>query len=213
LAASGFIRRSLAAQQSTVLITQLLGPSQVLIFVLAQKIITLPQNFAYLATAPFISAFGEARVRGDWAWIRHAYRTCMAASLGLGLVLTVAVALVCRPVIAVWAGPTAVPDMSLVIWLSVYGMVAILTNPVAAVLSGFERVGVMASGLSFCAIGTIGLGILFGKHWGLIGLAAAMSLCLLFCFAVPAYYRSRQLLLHSSTEVSTVELDSQSIAV
>jgi hypothetical protein len=71
----------------------------------------------------------------------------------------------------------------------------------------------MASGLSFCAIGTIGLGILFAKRWGLVGLAAAMSLCLLVCFALPAYYRTRQLLRDSGAPDPALELSSQSITV
>ena len=40
------------------------------IFVVAYKIIALPIDLGFMATAPFISAFGEAKARMEWTWIK-----------------------------------------------------------------------------------------------------------------------------------------------
>ena len=61
-------------QSQPMIITQMMGPKYVVIFVVAYKIIALPMDLVFMATAPFISAFGEAKARHDWAWIRGAYK-------------------------------------------------------------------------------------------------------------------------------------------
>ena len=61
-------------QSQPMIITQMMGPKYVVIFVVAYKIIALPMDLAYMATAPFVSAFGEAKARMDWTWIRERTR-------------------------------------------------------------------------------------------------------------------------------------------
>lgn len=50
-------------QSQAILTTQTLGPSQVVVFVVAFKIMNLPSELVYMGTAPLISAFGEAKAR------------------------------------------------------------------------------------------------------------------------------------------------------
>ena len=68
-------------QSQPMIITQLLGPSKVVIYVVAYKVISLPIDLTYMATAPFVSAFGEAKARQDWQWIKGAYKNATRASL------------------------------------------------------------------------------------------------------------------------------------
>src|ERR1700749_2251764 len=72
-------------QSQPMIITQTLGPKYVVIFVVAYKIIALPIDLAYMATAPFVSAFGEAKARMEWSWIKSAYMKANKASLMVGL--------------------------------------------------------------------------------------------------------------------------------
>jgi hypothetical protein len=44
-----------------------------MIFVVAQKVITLPMDLVYMVTSPLVPAFGEAKARDDWKWIKSAY--------------------------------------------------------------------------------------------------------------------------------------------
>jgi len=162
-------------QSQPIIITQLFGPAQVTIFVVAYKIIALPVDLSYMATVPFVSAFAEAKARTDWKWIKGAYRNSTLVSLVLGLPIVAILALAAKPLIRVWAGPAAVPSSVLVLSLSIYTLIAVALMPAGQLLSGLERVGRLAFFLSLCAMANIGFGILFARHWGLSGIAFAMA--------------------------------------
>jgi O-antigen/teichoic acid export membrane protein len=171
-------------QSQPMIITQMLGPSYVVIFVVAQKIVTLPNDLVFMATAPFISAYGEAKARADWGWIHRAFRNSMLASLAFGVPVTVAIALVAKPLIRIWAGRAALPNTQVVLWLSVYTLICVGMLSVGQLLCGLERADVLAYSLSLCALCTIGLGIVFARWWGVGGVAFAMALSK-FCTSSP----------------------------
>lgn len=162
-------------QSQAMIITQMLGPAQVVIFVVTYKVVTLPVDLAYMGTAPFMSAFGEAKARRDWNWINRAYKNATLASVALGLPLAAALALVAKPLILIWAGPVAVPDSHLILWLFVYTVVGVCLMMSGQLLCGVERLEPMALSLVLCAIGCVLLGLLFAPWWGLSGVAFAMA--------------------------------------
>jgi O-antigen/teichoic acid export membrane protein len=162
-------------QSQPMIITQLLGPAEVTIFVIAYKIIALPVDLAYMATVPFISAFSEARVRGDLKWIKDACKNSTLGAIAIGIPLVAMIAFTAKFLIRIWAGPATVPNSALVLWLSIYTLLGVTLIPSAQMLCGLERVGKLAFTLSICALGNIGFGILFGKWWGLSGIALAMA--------------------------------------
>lgn len=169
-------------QSQPMIITQILGPTPVMIFVIAQKIITLPVDMIYMLTAPLIPAFGEAKARNDWKWIRGAYRNATLASVLTGIPVTLGIALMAKSLIRVWAGPAAVPDTSLILWLSLYNLCCIVLMAGGQLLTGLERLNGPTLAITLCAIGTIGFGILFGRWIGLSGVAAAMGVSKLLFF-------------------------------
>jgi O-antigen/teichoic acid export membrane protein len=171
-------------QSQPMIITQMLGPSYVVIFVVAQKIVTLPNDLVFMATAPFISAYGEARARADWGWIHRAFRNSLFASLAFGVPVTLAIALTAKPLIRIWAGREAVPNVQVVLWLSVYTLICVGMLSVGQLLCGLERADILAYSLSLCAICNIGLGIVFARWWGVGGVAFAMALSK-FCTSSP----------------------------
>lgn len=180
-------------QSQPMIITQILGPAQVTIFVIAQKIITLPNDLAYIATAPFVSAFGEAKARGDWAWIRTTFRNSEFLTIGTALVVQTGMVLVAKPIISVWAGAAAVPSLSVVLWLSAYTLIGAAIMPMGQFLCGIERPGVLATSLSICAGVIVILSVSLGHVWGLAGVAAAMALAKL-CTAAPIQlHQTRQI--------------------
>jgi O-antigen/teichoic acid export membrane protein len=169
-------------QSQPMIITQMLGPASVVVFVVSYKIITLPMDLIYMATQPFIAAFGEAKARGDWAWIRKAYRNATLASTGMGFSLVALMALLAKPLIRIWAGAAAVPTTSFIVWLSIYVMIGIALMPTNQFLSGVEKVTSLAISTTLCAIGVIGAGIFLARGYGLVGLAMAMALSKMVTF-------------------------------
>jgi O-antigen/teichoic acid export membrane protein len=169
-------------QSQPMIITQMLGPASVVIFVVSYKIITLPMDLIYMGTQPFIAAFGEAKARGDWAWIRTAYRNATWASTGLGFSLVALMAIVAKPLIRIWASAAAVPTTAFIVWLSIYVMIGIALMPTIQFLSGVEKVTPLAISTTLCAVGVIGAGISLAHGHGLVGLAMAMALSKLVTF-------------------------------
>jgi O-antigen/teichoic acid export membrane protein len=180
-------------QSQPMIITQIMGPKAVIIFVVAQKVITLPIDLMYMATVPFVPAFGEAMVRQDWSWIRRAYHKTTFASLAAGIPITITVALIAQPLIRYWAGPEAVPDLYIILWLCVYNTVGLALMATGQLLSGTERVNALAVSVSVCAISTIGVGILFCQWYGLSGVAAAMAISKAVTFWPIQYWATRKL--------------------
>jgi O-antigen/teichoic acid export membrane protein len=197
-------------QSQPMIITQLLGPAQVTIFVIAQKIVTLPIDLAYIATAPFISAFGEARVRGDWAWIRTAFRNSTRLSLILSFIVQIGLALAATRLISVWAGPAAVPSFSVVCWLSLYAFVSAAAMPVGQLLCGLERPDVLAFSLSVCSVTVVVLSIVLARSWALAGVAAAIAVAKL-SIAIPIQVQQVVRILHRN-DSSPVEEESSHLA-
>jgi O-antigen/teichoic acid export membrane protein len=171
-------------QSQPMIITQILGPSYVVIFVVAQKIVTLPNDLVFMATAPFISAYGEAKARADWGWIHRAFKNSLAASLAFGVPLTIVIALTAKPLIRIWAGQAAVPTVPVILWLSVYTLICVGMLSVGQLLCGLGRADILAYSLSLCALCTIGLGVVFARWWGVGGVAFAMAISK-FCTSSP----------------------------
>ncbi len=162
-------------QSQPIIITQMLGPTKVVIFVVAYKIIALPMDLVFMATAPFISAFGEAKARHDWGWIRGAYRNATIASLAFGLPLLAVITVFAKPIIRVWAGAAAMPSTTLILGLTMYTVLGIALMAAGQMLIGLEHVNALALSLTLCSVGIIGSSILVAPRWGLTGIAMCMA--------------------------------------
>jgi O-antigen/teichoic acid export membrane protein len=166
-------------QSQAMIITQMLGPSQVVIFMVTFKIISLPTDLTYLGTTPFIAAFGEAKARCDWGWIKGAFKNATFASVALGVPLAAALAFFAKPLILFWAGPSAVPDSGLVLWLFMYTVVGVSVMMAGQLLCGIERVDTLLLSIALTSFGCVALGIPFAAWWGLSGVAFAMVVSML----------------------------------
>jgi O-antigen/teichoic acid export membrane protein len=181
-------------QSQPMIITQILGPSKVVIFVVAYKILSLPMDLAYMATQPFISAFGEAKARGDWHWIEGAYKNALRASLTFGVPVVAVLAFTAKPLIRVWAGKIAVPSTSLIVWLSIYTLIGIALMAAGQLMTGLECVNPLAVSVVLCGVGVVATGILLGPRWGLTGIAFGMAASKLFTFWPIQLYEVRRIL-------------------
>lgn len=166
-------------QSQAMIITQMLGPSQVVIFVVAFKVITLPTDLTYMGTVPFIAAFGEAKARRDWRWIKGAFKNGTFTAVALGVPLAAALALFAKPLIFFWAGPSAVPDSHLILWLFMYTVFGVSVMMSGQLLSGVQRINTLLLSVVLCSLGCVVLGVLFASWWGLSGVAFAMAVSML----------------------------------
>jgi O-antigen/teichoic acid export membrane protein len=147
-----------------------------------------------MATAPFVSAFGEAKARNDWAWIRGAYRNAVKASMTFGTPMLLLLAIFAKPLIRIWAGPAAIPSTSLIVWLSVYSLFGIALMSAGQLMTGLERVNPLLISVVLCALFIIVAAILLAPRYGLTGIAFGMALSKVFTYWPIQLYDIRKIM-------------------
>jgi O-antigen/teichoic acid export membrane protein len=131
---------------------------------------------------PRLSRFSAGNLRALLQWIRSAYRNASFASIALGLPLAAVLALVAKPLIFVWAGAAAVPDLHLVLWLFIYSAVGVCLMMPGHLLCGVQRLEPLTVSIVLCSVGCVALGIAFAPWWGLSGVAFAMAVSKVITF-------------------------------
>jgi len=169
-------------QSQPFIITQILGPAAVVPFVVTYRLINLPMEAVYLSIAPLVPAFGEAKARNDWQWIRKAFRRVTIVSVAMGIPLVLILGFVAQPVIRLWAGPSAVPGWTLIFGLMVYNIVGVIFMGVGQLLTGIERVTPLVISTTLCAACTMGFGWLGCTIMGVSGVAIAMAASMLVTY-------------------------------
>jgi O-antigen/teichoic acid export membrane protein len=194
-------------QSQPFIITQILGPAAVVPFVVSYRLITLPMEVVYLSIAPFVPAFGEAKARDDWHWIRTAYRKVTVISILVGIPILLLLAAVAQPVIRLWAGPAAVPSWLLILGLVLYNIVGVMFMGTGQLLTGLERPKPLVASTVLCAVSVIGLGIIGCKYMGVAGVALAMAASKLLTFWPIQFLAARKIFLteHAVPEFVTNE--------
>jgi O-antigen/teichoic acid export membrane protein len=161
-------------QSQPVMIAHLLGPAQVGVFNIAQRLLTLPLMVVQMFASPLMSAYGEANARGDYQWIRRTLKvSTILAFLGT-ICLTLPLLLWAERIVRAWVGEQMIPTSGLVMMLSLYGVVAAVVTPASVMLYGVGRVGKQALYTCLNSLLTVGLGIWLTKTHSLSGTAAAM---------------------------------------
>ena len=166
-------------QSQPILVTHLVGPSAVAVFAVAQRLLTLPLVAVQIATFPLMPAYGEARVREDWTWIRRTLQRSLRYAALAAPCLILPLALAAPAVVRRWVGPQMVPSGAVIGGLAVYCVVCALLTPVSVMLYGLEQIRGQARIALLNAVLTVSAGVAFTRLWGLPGMAAAMVLGML----------------------------------
>ena len=178
-------------QSQPIVVAQILGASQVGVFNVAQRLITLPLFLIQVLVQPLMPAYGEARARGDRPWILRTFRRSLVLSALGAAFMVVPMALAAERLALWWVGPELVPPRGLVVALSVYVLTAACVTPASVLLYGLERVGKQAIIGACTAVTTVGLGIWFTRLWGLPGMGAAIAVAFLLINPIGQYQQVR----------------------
>jgi O-antigen/teichoic acid export membrane protein len=179
-------------QSQPMIIAQILGPAQVGLFNIAQRLLTLPMLVVQMFTFPLMPAYGEAQARRDWHWVRHSLWRTLAISAAGTTVMVGCLALLAKPVIRIWVGPQAVPGTGLILGLSSYVLVTAFVTPASVMLYGVQRAGGQAIIAGLNAVFTVAGGIILTRSLGTAGMAAAMAFALFAVNLVGQAIQTRQ---------------------
>lgn len=169
-------------------ISHYLSPAQVTPYSVTWRLvnyIVIAQTFLFPALWP---AFSEAWAAGQIGWIRHTYNRVRRITAGVLTVGCAATILLGRPFIRLWAGPAAVPPISLVwlmcVWIIIY---AVTTNQ-SCIMGATSHIRKQAVSSVLAAVVNVILSILWVKTLGPAGVILATIVSyLIFIVAVQTY--------------------------
>jgi O-antigen/teichoic acid export membrane protein len=160
-----------------IVISTSMGAAAVTPYNLAQRLFNL---FAVIQNAfmlPLWPAYSDAKVRGDYGWIRRTPRWSLGATFGLTLLPMALGAAFAHPILSLWVGAHAdLPSSALVWLLFLWNALIFLEQPFGYLLAGMSEV----RRLTFYAVistlaSTVLMFVLVGPH-GREGVVLGMAL-------------------------------------
>lgn len=167
----------LVYQTDKLLVLQFDGARPVAQFELASIGFLLAQSVFGVVLLPMWPALGDAVRRGDLPWARRAISRLVAGSLlwmSAVLVLELAVG---PPAIRLWTGDAGVvPSRPLLAWVGAYFVVRMVTECYTIALFVLDRQREIFPAVLANGVLVVALGILLGRPYGVVGVAAANAI-------------------------------------
>jgi O-antigen/teichoic acid export membrane protein len=183
----------LAYQTDKLLVIQFAGAGAVARFELASLAFILAQSIFGVVLMPMWPALGEAVRRGDHGWAQAALaRLTRGSTLGMAAVLAAAVA--AGPLaIRIWTGNSdVVPGRWLLLAVGLYYLVRTFTECHTIVLYSLDRQREIFPAMLANGLLVVGLGILLGRAYGVLGVAASNVLAFALTQAILVPLRARR---------------------
>jgi len=203
---SGFFLIQIAGavvfSSDNVVLSHFLGPAQVTPYSVTWRVVGMTAVMQGLLFPALWPAYAEAYARGDYAWVRRAFRITFRGTIALNLVFASLLLAVGRTLIRWWAGPSAVPSLSLLaamaLWAVISGAMTVESCLLAAVNRTREQgvLSVVAAGLNS------GLSIVLVQRVGGVGVIVGTILSYLIVLVVPQSLIVRSVLKAGSSSVS-----------
>ena len=175
-------------QSDNIVIARILGADAVAAYDVAMKLSTLPAMFIGFVVIAQWPAYGEAKSRGDMAWIRQTFRRTLRISTIVAIPFAALLYLAGDRIIVFWAGPAVEPPRGLLAGMAIWSVLMVLGSVIAALLNGLHVVRFQAINSALMAAANIALSILLVRQIGVIG--AIFGTIIAYCIftLLPCWY-------------------------
>ncbi|MDY0083509.1 MAG: oligosaccharide flippase family protein [Ignavibacteriaceae bacterium] len=163
-----------------IIIAQLFGPKQVVIYNVAYKYFYMIPLVFNVVLAPFWSAFTEAYVKQEYDWIRNAIRKLLIIWIILSLIAILMI-VISNIVYNIWVGSEIQVPFVLSILTGIFVIIANWNNIFGYFINGIGKIRIELYYSIFTAILNIPLSILLAKQFelGISGVILATNICLI----------------------------------
>jgi len=195
---SGFFLIQIAGavvfSSDNVVLSHFLGPAQVTPYSVTWRVVGMTAVMQGLLFPALWPAYAEAYARGDYAWVRRAFRVTLRGTLASNLVFGMLLLAIGQTMIRWWAGPSAVPSLALLgamsLWAVISGAMTVESCLLAAANRAREQgvLSVLAAGLN------LALSIVLVQRIGAVGVIAGTILSYLIALVVPQSLMVRSVL-------------------
>ncbi len=156
-------------QTTNIIISHFVGPDEVTVYNIAYKyMFVLTMAFNILIT-PFWSAYAEARVNGDYLWMKATTRRLVKIT-GLIVLGGIGMVLVSPWVYKLWIGDKVQIPMIITILVCLFQLFYIWSLLWSNILFGFGKIKLQTIMTGLCVLFYLPIGIIVCSHYGVVGL-------------------------------------------
>jgi O-antigen/teichoic acid export membrane protein len=159
------------------IITQLFGPAEVTTYNIAFRYFNAIGTMFAIAITPYWSAFTEAYVKNDTAWMQTTYRYLKRLWVGLAVSVIIMILMSDR-VYSLWIGDRVYIPLQLSIWMGVSVIITCWNNVTVSVINGTGKIKVQLYSSFVAAIINIPMAIAFGKYLSMGSAGVILATCL-----------------------------------
>jgi O-antigen/teichoic acid export membrane protein len=181
-------------QADNLIISHFLGPGEVTPYSIAYRLLSYAVIFQSFAVVALWPAYTEAKARNDTTWIRRAFKANLIFSIVSSLPLTILFVVFGQNIIRVWAGPAAVPQFPLLVWMAIWNMMLATLSSGTFLLNALGRLTGMTVYGTVTAIANIVLSIILVQRWGVNGVVVASVLSVGLLSYLPVFLETKQAL-------------------
>lgn len=163
------------------IITQLFGPADVTIYNVAYKYFNYIPIIFFVILTPMWSAYTEAFIKNDFAWIKNAVNKIFKIWILLGVVVIIMI-LSADWIYSVWLDSKIKIPIMLTILMGLFAIISNWNNIFTYFINGVGKIRIQLYSSIFVAIINIPLSIFFAKNlgMGISGVIAATCVCIAF---------------------------------
>jgi len=159
-------------ETNNIIITKILGPLDVTVYNLAFKYISIVGMLFSIILSPFWSAFIEARVLNDVAWMR--LETKKLYKVFFVFLLVTMVLIICSPFLYnIWFGKAVTISIRLTICMGIWQIFNMWNSLHSTLIYGFGKIKLQIIASVSIGILNIPLTILFCQKWGVVGVVVS----------------------------------------
>ena len=158
-------------KNDAILIVRFLTVNQVTPYSVAQKVFLQVDGLLAIAMGSLWAAYGNAKAKGDYDWIRRTHTKMIRAFALCYSGLSVFMILFGHRLLAWWVGATSAPGVLLILGVAFYYCARGWNGLHAMLLNGLNVVRPQVWNLTMTAILTLGLDLVLVKPLGPVGLA------------------------------------------
>jgi O-antigen/teichoic acid export membrane protein len=152
-----------------IIIAQILGPEAVTQYAVPMRMFLLVLFSAVTLVIPLWPAYGEAAARGDREWVKSTVYHSLGYNLAIFGPLALGLAAFGKMIVHVWVGNQVHPTFPLLFGMATWTILAVFGNTAGMFFFGINELRLQVVTSVLMAIANLGLKIVLGKWYGIVG--------------------------------------------
>ena len=168
-----------------VVVSHYLGAAEVTPYSVTWRLVGLAAVLQSLIFPALWPAYAEAYARRDYSWIQRTFSLTMKGTVALNLCCAAFLIVFGRTLIRMWAGPAAVPTLSLLLVMGVWALISGFMSVESCLLAALNRTREQALLSVVASVVNIALSIALVQHIGSVGVIGGTILSYVFVLVIP----------------------------